>query len=144
MAVVTAPRILLVVSALLLASCSAREAPKTTRTGANATTENKLGIKTTNSLADFNNIQPRLQLTWDVQGRQKDLIKFGGGIFSAQPVSYLQLNNIQNSGTIVGSIDVSGAAVPKADFVSYLFLFRVWVQQKKESNIYDYLRINFS
>ena len=40
MAVVTAPRILLVASALLLASCSAREAPKTTRTGANATTEN--------------------------------------------------------------------------------------------------------
>ena len=40
MAVVSAPRILLVVSALLLASCSAREAPKTQRTGANATTEN--------------------------------------------------------------------------------------------------------
>ena len=40
MAVVTAPRILLVASALLLASCSAREAPKTQRTGANATTEN--------------------------------------------------------------------------------------------------------
>jgi hypothetical protein len=40
MAAVTAPRILLVASALLLASCSAREAPKTTRTGANATTEN--------------------------------------------------------------------------------------------------------
>ncbi len=86
---------------------------------ANTITENKLSIKTTNSLADYNNIQPRFQLTWDVQGRQKDLIKFGGGIFSAQPVSYLQLNNIQNSGTIVGSIDVSGAAVPKADFVSY-------------------------
>lgn len=40
MAVVTAPRILIVASALLLASCSAREAPKTQRTGANATTEN--------------------------------------------------------------------------------------------------------
>jgi hypothetical protein len=40
MAVVTAPKILLVASALLLASCSARDAPKTTRTGANATTEN--------------------------------------------------------------------------------------------------------
>jgi hypothetical protein len=40
MVVATAPRILLVASVLLLASCSAREAPKTTRTGANATTEN--------------------------------------------------------------------------------------------------------
>ena len=85
----------------------------------NPVTENKLLIKTNNTLADYNNIQPRLQLTWDVKGRQKDIIKFGGGVFSAQPVSYLQLNNIQNSGTIVGSIDVSGAGVPIPDFVSY-------------------------
>ena len=85
----------------------------------NPMTESKLLIKTNNTLADYNNIQPRLQLTWDVKGRQKDIVKFGGGIFSAQPVSYLQLNNIQNSGTIVGSIDISGAGVPSPDFVSY-------------------------
>lgn len=85
----------------------------------NPVTESKLLIQTDNSLADFNNFQPRFQLNWDLDGKQKDLIKFGGGIFSAQPVSYLQLNNIQNSGTIVGSIDVSGAGVPKPDFVSY-------------------------
>ncbi len=85
----------------------------------NPMTESKLLIKTNNTLADYNNIQPRLQLTWDVRGRQKDIVKFGGGIFSAQPVSYLQLNNIQNSGTIVGSIDISGAGVPNPDFVSY-------------------------
>ncbi|MFD1819724.1 Carboxypeptidase regulatory-like domain-containing protein [Pseudarcicella hirudinis] len=86
---------------------------------ANPITESKLSIKTNNKLADYNNIQPRLQLTWDINGRQKDILKFGGGIFSAQPVSYLQLNNIQNSGTMVGSIDISGAGVPKPDFVSY-------------------------
>ena len=85
----------------------------------NPMTESKLLIKTNNSLADYNNVQPRLQLMWDVQGRQRDIIKFGGGVFSAQPVSYLQLNNIQNSGTIVGSIDVSGINVPTPDFVSY-------------------------
>lgn len=85
----------------------------------NPITESKLSIKTNNKLADYNNIQPRLQLTWDINGRQKDILKFGGGIFSAQPVSYLQLNNIQNSGTMVGSIDISGAGVPKPDFVSY-------------------------
>lgn len=85
----------------------------------NPVTESKLLIATNKSLADFNNIQPRFQLNWDVNGKQKDLIKFGGGLFSAQPVSYLQLNNIQNSGTIVGSIDISGAGVPIPDFVSY-------------------------
>lgn len=86
---------------------------------ANPKTETSLGIKTNNTLADYNNIQPRFQLTWDVKGRQKDIVKLGGGIFSAQPVSYLQLNNIQNSGTMVGSIDISGAGVPFPDFVSY-------------------------
>jgi hypothetical protein len=85
----------------------------------NPVTESKLLIETNNSLADFNNFQPRFQLNWDVNGKQKDLIKFGGGLFTAQPVSYLQLNNIQNSGSIVGSIDVSGAGVPSPDFVSY-------------------------
>jgi Carboxypeptidase regulatory-like domain len=85
----------------------------------NPMTESKLLIQTNNSLADFNNFQPRFQLNWDVNGKQKDLIKFGGGLFSAQPVSYLQLNNIQNSGSIVGSIDVSGTGVPTPDFVSY-------------------------
>ncbi len=85
----------------------------------NPVTEENLGIITNKQLADYNNIQPRFQLTWDVDGRQRDIIKLGGGIFSAQPVSYLQLNNIQNSGTTVGSIDVSGAGVPVPDFVSY-------------------------
>lgn len=86
---------------------------------ANSLTESKLGIKTNNPLNDLNNFQPRFQITWDYKGRQKDIIKLGGGIFSAQPVSYLQLNNIQNSGTIVGSIDISGAEVPTPNFVSY-------------------------
>ena len=85
----------------------------------NQTVERTLGIKTNNSLNDFNNIQPRFQLIWDMGGRQKDILKIGGGLFSAQPVSYLQVNNIQNSGSIVGALDVSGAAVPKPDFVSY-------------------------
>lgn len=78
-----------------------------------------LGIRTDSRLGDYNNIQPRLQLTWDVAGRQRDIIKVGGGVYSAQPVAYLQVNNIQNSGTIVGAIDVSGTGVPSPDFVSY-------------------------
>jgi hypothetical protein len=40
-------------------------------------------------------------------------------IFSAQPHYYAQVNNIQNSGTLLGAIDVTGAAVPVPDFPSY-------------------------
>jgi hypothetical protein len=78
-----------------------------------------LGIRTDSRLSDFNNVQPRFQLTWDVAGRQRDVVKIGGGLYSAQPVAYLQVNNIQNSGTLVGAIDVSGTGVPAPDFVSY-------------------------
>lgn len=85
----------------------------------NQTVDKELGIKTNNALNDFNNIQPRVQMIWDMGSRKKDILKIGGGLFSAQPVSYLQVNNIQNSGNLVGAIDVSGSAVPKPDFVSY-------------------------
>jgi Carboxypeptidase regulatory-like domain len=85
----------------------------------NPVVDKELGIKTNNTLNDFNNIQPRVQLIWDIKGRKKDILKIGGGLFSAQPVSYLQVNNIQNSGSLVGAIDISGAAVPKPDFVAY-------------------------
>lgn len=78
-----------------------------------------LGIRTDSKLSDFNNVQPRFQMTWDVAGRQRDVVKIGGGVYSAQPVAYLQVNNIQNSGTLVGAIDVSGTGVPAPDFVSY-------------------------
>lgn len=80
---------------------------------------NQLGIRTDNKPSDWNNIQPRLQLTWDVKGLKKDIIKIGGGIFTSQPHYYAQVNNIQNSGVLLGAIDVTGDQVPFPDFVGY-------------------------
>ena len=70
-------------------------------------------------------IQPRFQITWDISGKKTDIIRFGGGLFTVNPVNYTQLNNIQNSGTKIASIDVSTPKigspnyVPVPDFVSY-------------------------
>ena len=70
-------------------------------------------------------IHPRFQLTWDISGKKTDIIRFGGGLFTVNPVNYTQLNNIQNSGTKIASIDVSTPKigspnyVPVPDFVSY-------------------------
>ncbi|MEK6481933.1 carboxypeptidase regulatory-like domain-containing protein [Catalinimonas sp. 4WD22] len=85
----------------------------------NPTVDNELGIRTDNKIVDWNNIQPRFQTTWDVKGRGVDFIKFGGGIFSAQPHYYAQVNNIQNSGVLLGAVDVSGDQVPEPNFVEY-------------------------
>ncbi|UOG74930.1 carboxypeptidase regulatory-like domain-containing protein [Hymenobacter tibetensis] len=83
-----------------------------------------LGLRTDNNPTDWNNIQPRVQLTWDVKGERKSIVRLGAGIFSANPVNYAQVNNIQNSGTQVASIDVTRPAtgenpVPRPDFPAY-------------------------
>ncbi|WP_299672054.1 TonB-dependent receptor [uncultured Polaribacter sp.] len=79
----------------------------------------ELGIRTDERPNDFNNIQPRLQLTWDIKGKNRDILKIGGGVFTSQPHYYAQVNNIQNSGILLGAIDVTGAAVPTPDFQGY-------------------------
>lgn len=90
----------------------------------NPVVEEVLGLRTDNNPTDWNNVQPRLQLSWDVAGRRTDVLKFGAGIFSANPITYAQVNNIQNSGTMVAAVDVTRPAngvnlVPHPDFPSY-------------------------
>lgn len=78
-----------------------------------------LGLRTDNKPSDWDNIQPRFQLTYDLKGRSTDIVRFGGGVFSSQPHYYAQVNNIQNSGVLLGAIDVSGDAVPTPNFPGY-------------------------
>ncbi|WP_158839045.1 TonB-dependent receptor [Polaribacter sp. L3A8] len=79
----------------------------------------ELGIRTDEKPEDFDNIQPRFQLTWNIKGNDTDILKIGGGVFTSQPHYYAQVNNIQNSGTLLGAIDVTGADVPTPDFIGY-------------------------
>ena len=85
----------------------------------NPVVDEQLGIRTDVKPSDWNNIQPRLQLTWNMGGRDRDVLKIGGGIFASQPHYYAQVNNIQNSGTLLGAIDVTGSQVPAPDFIAY-------------------------
>ncbi len=92
----------------------------------NPVVEADLGIRTDRKPSDWNNIQPRLQTTWNVGGNERDFIKFGAGLFSAQPHYYAQVNNIQNSGVLLGAVDVSrpddpnvSNPVPSPDFMAY-------------------------
>ena len=85
----------------------------------NAAVDKSLGVRTDVKPQDWNNIQPRVQATWDIQGKRKNILKVGGGVFSSQTPYYAQVNNIQNSGQLVGSIDVTGTAVPRPDFNAY-------------------------
>ena len=90
----------------------------------NPVVEKTLGLRTDSKITDAGKIQPRFQLTWDINNEKEDIIRLGGGSFSSYPVNYAQVNNIQNSGTKVASIDVSRPAsgtslVPTPDFPLY-------------------------
>ncbi len=85
----------------------------------NAVVDRTLGVRTDVKPHDWNNVQPRFQVTWDMAGKRKNILKIGGGFFAAQPHYYAMVNNIQNSGTMVGSIDVTGNLVPTPNFNAY-------------------------
>ncbi len=84
----------------------------------NPLADQELGIKTNSKPADLNNFQPRLQLTWNIGGRDTDIIKIGAGAFSSMAMYYNQANNMLFDGLKVASIDVR-ANVPTPDFNSY-------------------------
>ena len=79
---------------------------------------NDLGLKTDHSLTTFQ-IQPRVQFTWDVAERQKDIIRFGAGIFGSDILNYTMINNMVFDGTRMAAVDLRGANVPVANFPAY-------------------------
>lgn len=79
---------------------------------------NELGLKTDHSLTTFQ-IQPRVQFTWDVAKRQKDIIRFGAGIFGSDILNYTMINNMVFDGSRMAAVDLRGANVPVANFPGY-------------------------
>lgn len=78
----------------------------------------ELGLKTDVKTGGFQ-IQPRVQFTWDINDRQTDVIRIGGGVFGSALNNYTDVNNLQFDGTKIVAVDITGAAVPTPDFVSY-------------------------
>jgi len=85
----------------------------------NQLADQKLGIRTDRKPVDWNNLQPRFQLTWNVGGQNTDIVKIGGGAFTAMAMYYNLANNMLFDGQKIASIDVSGTSVPRPDFISY-------------------------
>ncbi len=78
----------------------------------------ELGLRTDNDFSTFH-IQPRAQITWDINEKGKDIIRLGGGIFASDLNNYAMINNMVFDGTKVTTIDVQGDLVPTPDFESY-------------------------
>ncbi len=84
----------------------------------NQTVFDELGLRTDNKLGTFQ-VQPRMQIAWDINEKHTDIIRLGGGIFASDINNYAMINNMVFDGTRTASVDVQGAAVPAANFIGY-------------------------
>ncbi|MCF2447294.1 carboxypeptidase regulatory-like domain-containing protein [Dyadobacter sp. CY345] len=78
----------------------------------------ELGLRTDNVI-NTTQLQPRVQFTWDVNERSKDVVRFGAGVFGSALNPYSMINNMLFDGTRVASVDIQGALVPKPNFPGY-------------------------
>ncbi len=70
---------------------------------------------------DYKKIQPRVNITWDVNGKGTDIVKFGAGLFASQfTTQAITFSHIDN-GIDFRQVDARapGAAIPYADWVAY-------------------------
>ncbi len=88
------------------------------RANFNQTVYDELGIRTDNAITTLQ-LQPRIQFTWDVNEKHKDIVRFGGGIFGSDLNNYSMINNMLFDGTKIASIDVQGNLVPTPNFPAY-------------------------
>jgi hypothetical protein len=78
----------------------------------------ELGLRTDNKLKSFV-IQPRFQLTWDVNERRTDFIRFGAGVFASDINNYMTINNLVFDGLHSATVDVRAPNLPVAEFLKY-------------------------
>ncbi|MEO7766872.1 MAG: carboxypeptidase regulatory-like domain-containing protein, partial [Ferruginibacter sp.] len=80
--------------------------------------EKDLGVRTDVVPFDAKNVQPRLNLIWDLHGDGKDVVKFGAGLFASelttQPITFSHIDN----GVDFRQIDIR-QEVPVADWQAY-------------------------
>lgn len=79
---------------------------------------NELNIRTDNKLKSAV-IQPRIQLSYDINEKHRDIIRLGAGIFASDINNYVLINNLVFDGTHSATVDVRSPNVPVADFIGY-------------------------
>lgn len=80
----------------------------------------ELGLKTTNTVSGFQ-IQPRVQIAWDIEEKGTDIIRVGAGIFGSNMNNYAMVNNLEFDGIKVLSVDLNSSVynLPAANFIQY-------------------------
>jgi hypothetical protein len=77
-----------------------------------------LDVHTDTKLKTFQ-VQPRAQLTWNINEKNTDIIRIGGGIFGSSLNPYSMINSMVFDGSRTASVDIQGNLVPDANFPGY-------------------------
>jgi hypothetical protein len=84
----------------------------------NTLLEQDLGVRTDVVPFDAKNIQPRVNLIWDVNSNGRDVVKFGAGLFASefttQPITFAHIDN----GVDFRQVDIR-QSVPVPDWQAY-------------------------
>lgn len=78
----------------------------------------EVGVRTDQKLKSFV-VQPRFQMTWDVNEERKDFFRVGAGVFASDINNYMTINNLTFDGKHFATVDVRGSDVPTPDFMGY-------------------------
>ena len=79
----------------------------------------RFGFDTSNRPVDLTNIQPRMQMTWNVGGADRDIVRLGAGGFSSFNNYYSYVTQFLYSGNELASVVLTGDDVPTPDFEAY-------------------------
>jgi hypothetical protein len=83
--------------------------------------EKELGLNNHVVPFDYKKIQPRVNITWDINGKGTDIIKFGAGLFASQfTTQAITFSHIDN-GIDFRQVDARApnGTIPYADWVAY-------------------------
>lgn len=85
----------------------------------NPQVEELLGLRTDHTPTDGDKVQPRAHLIWDIRGDGRQMLRLGGGRYSAQTLYLNQANHAINPGYGSYTATVTGDDIPFPDFPGY-------------------------
>ncbi len=85
----------------------------------NPVLEEELGIRNDTNPIDWDNIQPRLNLTWDVAGDGRHIVQGGAGWFQGQTLTRPYAQSLVFNGLRFYEVEATGDDVPTPDYEAY-------------------------
>jgi hypothetical protein len=85
----------------------------------NPVLEEELGLRNDTNPVDWDNIQPRLNLTWDVTGDGRHIVQGGAGWFQGQTLTRPYAQSVVFNGLRFYQVEATGEDVPTPDYEAY-------------------------